>query len=297
MKPNLDNKTISVAIATYNGSKYLGQLMESLLQQTVIPDEIFIVDDCSVDDTLEIIKSYNDKYPFIRYIVNKVNLGAIESFKLAVSNCNGVYTALCDQDDIWKPNKLEISIKTLKEIDIENKPALIYTDLSIIDNQGGLSKISFWESLGMCPERESFKSSMYGNIATGCTMVFNKHMKREMLLMPETVLMHDHWLAMIAYGFGNIKAVNLSTVFYRSHAESVTEKKRINIFRKIEVYIKLIFREDDYLLKNIYQAKSFKNMYFSRLTIQKKLVLEQFILLRDRSLIVKKIAAFRKYTN
>ena len=91
---------ISVVLTTYNGEKFLKEQLDSLYNQTMLPDEIVVVDDCSNDKTVEILEKYKNTKG-LRYYVNDVNIGVNKNFEKAIKLCQGDYIALCDQDDIW----------------------------------------------------------------------------------------------------------------------------------------------------------------------------------------------------
>ena len=97
---------ISLAMPTYNGSKFLRKQLDSIYEQTLIPDEIVVVDDCSTDNTRDILEEYKMTRG-LKYYVNEKNLGYNKNYVKAIMLCNGDYILLCDQDDVWLPNKVE----------------------------------------------------------------------------------------------------------------------------------------------------------------------------------------------
>ena len=100
---------ISVAMCTYNGEKYIQEQLESIIYQSVPPDEIVICDDCSNDATLEIVKDILNSYDgIVQLVSNKHNLGYRKNFEKAISLCHGDIIFLSDQDDVWSSNKIEI---------------------------------------------------------------------------------------------------------------------------------------------------------------------------------------------
>ena len=119
---------ISIAMATYNGGQYLSEQLDSIVNQTYTNIEIVIVDDDSKDNTVEIIKSYQQKYKFIKLYQNPTNLGIVKSFEKAISLCNGDYIALSDQDDVWLPHKLEELVNKI------GSSLLIYSDAILVDS-------------------------------------------------------------------------------------------------------------------------------------------------------------------
>src|ERR1700739_3468336 len=101
---------VSIALCTYNGEAYIKEQLDSLIDQTYPNCEIIIVDDCSKDGTVGVLKQYADKYPQIKLHINSENLGYTKNFEKAIRLCNGEYIALCDQDDTWDKNKISILI-------------------------------------------------------------------------------------------------------------------------------------------------------------------------------------------
>src|SRR5258708_3925751 len=101
---------VSIALCTYNGEAYLKEQLDSLIDQTYPNCEIIIVDDCSKDGTVDILKQYANEYTQIKLYINTENLGYTKNFEKAIVLCNGEYIALCDQDDIWDKNKISIMI-------------------------------------------------------------------------------------------------------------------------------------------------------------------------------------------
>ena len=103
----IDSVKISVALCTYNGEKYLPAQLDSIINQSLQPYEIIIVDDGSSDDTRSILEQYSMKYKYIHLFYNEERLGFVRNFSSAISKTHGDYVALADQDDIWTENHLE----------------------------------------------------------------------------------------------------------------------------------------------------------------------------------------------
>ena len=100
---------LSVALCTYNGGKFLDEQLESIIMQSLSVDEIIICDDCSNDNTIELIHFYQNKYPgLIHLYQNKQSLGTIKNFENAISLTTGDLIFLADQDDIWHSDKVKI---------------------------------------------------------------------------------------------------------------------------------------------------------------------------------------------
>src|ERR1700709_1166359 len=121
---------VSIALCTYNGAAYLKEQLDTLVNQTYPNCEIICVDDCSTDNTVEILKQYTHSYPQIKLHINSKNLGYTKNFEKAIGLCSGEYIALCDQDDIWDKNK--ISIMSL----LIGDNMLAYHDSAFVDENG-----------------------------------------------------------------------------------------------------------------------------------------------------------------
>lgn len=135
---------ISVVMATFNGARFLDEQLGSVLFQTVQPLEVIVCDDRSDDETVSIVESWMDRLP-LKYYVNESRLGVVRNFQRACSLATeGNYIALCDQDDIWKPDKLEKSRIALEKIDDHSSPAMVYTDMEVVDENKKLLNVSFW---------------------------------------------------------------------------------------------------------------------------------------------------------
>ena len=109
--------SISVVMSTYNGKSFIKKQLDSILNQTVIPDEVIICDDCSSDDTVDIISNYITVNNLNTWTlsVNKKNLGYKANFYQGILKSKGDYVFFSDQDDVWLPNKIELMMQTFNE--------------------------------------------------------------------------------------------------------------------------------------------------------------------------------------
>lgn len=210
---------ISIAIATYNGDKYLAEQLDSILQQTYSATEIIIIDDCSHDNTWNILQKYANQYPQIKLHQNNANLGACLSFAKAISLCNGDYIALADQDDVWLPNKLLILIDNIGD------SLLIHSDAFIVDENLNIFANTF--SKGVM-NQTNFIDYLFANNVTGCTCMFTRALISKSFPMPE-FYMHDHYLAIAASYLGTIKYLPQPLIYYRQHtANQIGENSQVN---------------------------------------------------------------------
>jgi glycosyltransferase involved in cell wall biosynthesis len=210
-------------MATYNGAKYIEKQLNSILNQTLSPAEIIICDDNSTDGTVAIIKTYLSRAP-IQLSVNEKQLGVVANFKKAAGLANrNNWVAFADQDDVWLPQKLQLLADEMGLLDDATTPALIYSDLIVIDKNDNIITPSFWVKQGIRPVKVRLETLLYGNVVTGCTMLVNHAMIKQFLLMDAAAgYLHDEWFALVAYSYGKVKLLNEQLILYRQHDSNET---------------------------------------------------------------------------
>ena len=218
---NKSESLVSVAMCTYNGEKYLKEQLDSIINQTYKNIEIIITDDCSSDNTTDIIIAYMQKFN-IRYYINEENLGFKKNFEKAISLCNGQFIALADQDDIWKNDKIEVLIKEIKD------NQLVYSD-AIILSEPKKEKESFL----IQPKKNLIKGSIpeafiFNNCVSGNTLLFKQELVKHILPIPNDILFHDSWIAFVASLYGTITYTQESYTYYRRYATQITATRKSN---------------------------------------------------------------------
>lgn len=215
---------IDILLSTYNGEKYISKQIDSILNQTYTEWRLLVRDDCSSDSTLTILKQYQKKYSDKIYLLSdniNQNIGVIKSFEFLLSQSTNNYIMFCDQDDIWLPNKIEESIKTIIELEKTkpHTPILIHSDLSIIDKNEKIIHKSLWKYAGIKPDilNHNAKYMAFCNSVTGCTILMNKQCKTAVLPFPNNIVMHDAWIAMKICQKGIVHNINKQLILYRQH--------------------------------------------------------------------------------
>lgn len=207
---------LSIALTTYNGSKYIIQLLDSLKKQTLAPDEVIIVDDNSTDSTVEIIKDYIKKYNLINWKVykNSKNLGWQKNFTKAISKTTGDYIFLADQDDIWYKNK----IKKFMECFLRTNAWMVVSDFNVIGN-GRSRKTTSMPKINYEIEKDAKKIKFDENYALilrpGCVMAINSVLKRIYLDLWFEKTPHDALLWLIASITNNIYYIDSPSIDFR----------------------------------------------------------------------------------
>lgn len=208
-------KLISVALCTCNGEKYIYEQLHSIVNQTLMPNEIIVCDDASDDGTLEIINFFVQKYPMIRWVVkqNISRKGVRLNFEQAIMNASCDFIATSDQDDIWEKNKLEVLLDLIQKEGV----ALVHTDFQLIDAEGNPL-----EAKNGVPLELSLKSYIFeNNNVTGCTCFFRAGLKDKLSPFPRNFYYHDRWIAIVAFNNGGIYFCNQPLIRYRQHDANV----------------------------------------------------------------------------
>lgn len=286
----------SVALCTYNGERYIAEQLESILSQSKIPDELVVVDDCSADRTPEIVQSFGPRFPSFKFIQMKKNVGPVQAFSLAIKETSHPYIFLSDQDDHWKEEKIEQMLVESTKYSL-SVPLLMFSDLEVIDENGNSIHPSFWKRTGIDPKKATFRSLLYANVATGCATMINSSMKSLLASIPNGVMMHDHWIALIAFGMGNVAVVDDNLVKYRAHGQAVTSKAQASFLWKLKIQWEQFWdSSDSYLEAELDQADQFKNHFFSFLSKEKQDALEKFLLLKNQPFWQRKWRSSRKFS-
>jgi len=228
MKKEKDNLMTSIVLCTYNGVKYLKEQLDSILEQTILPDEMIICDDGSVDVTLEIIEEFKKEVKFkVDIYHNEKTLGSTKNFEKAIKLCNGDIIVLCDQDDIWFPKKIEEIKKTFIEFP---NAGYIFSNGLIFDEQLPYLNINLWDRF-LFTEKQKIKFNksslkqleilLTHNIVTGATMAINNKIIDLVLPIPEDWI-HDDWISLFssAIGYKGIP-INKNLIKYRIHKKQL----------------------------------------------------------------------------
>lgn len=235
---------IDILMATYNGEQYIAEQLDSLLNQTFTNWQLIVHDDGSVDNTINIIKQYIENYPDkICLIDDGIRTGgAKNNFLHVMQFSKAPYIMFCDQDDVWLPNKIELTYKAMIEHEKqkgEKVPLLVHTDLCVVDSKLNIIAPSMIDYQKLRPDNGSEIILLaIENCITGCTMMVNRTLLNISLKMPNHAMMHDWWMGLMALQHrGTIKFLNISTLLYRQHEVNTVGAKKVTYF----FYLKKIF--------------------------------------------------------
>lgn len=248
---------ISLVMPTYNGSKYIREQLDSIYNQTIVPDEIIIVDDCSTDNTLSILSEFEGKGN-LKIYVNEENKGVNANFERAISLAQGDYICISDQDDVWFPNKIETTLKKLKEIE-NGEPACVSSFCTDVDS----------ELRVLYPYKKTRKDSaweypLYEDASQGSSLMFNKQLK-EFILPLSKYFIYDHYIGVFSCFLGNRATIGAPLMYYRHHGNNVVAANVTHyhegLSEAMALYYLLKRKERFYLLKYL---KKFKMQMFDK---------------------------------
>lgn len=222
---------LAILLSTYNGEEFLGEQLDSILDQSVKDIVIVVRDDGSSDETTAVLARYEKNYSekFCLLPSDDQSLGAKGSFaclmRYVLENKQALgldraYMMFADQDDIWIPQKAENEFERLLQIERRETtliPALVHSDLEVIDRHGKCLAESFIAYQGLKIDRGNLVNLALSNLVTGCTAVINEELANKALPIPNDAIMHDWWLAVTAVAFGAREFIDEPLVRYRQH--------------------------------------------------------------------------------
>lgn len=206
--------SVSVALATYNGSPYLAHQLISILNQTRLPDQVIVCDDASTDETLQIIQWFEKTAPFdVKVQINAENLGVGPTFNEALSKCTGTFIFLADQDDFWFPNKIE---RCLSWFVRNREKKVVIHDSLIVDTD-----LRFQGTTNLQNVRRLRGSDRH--FVTGSTTVFDRSLLSLLLPVPTRLMPHDAWVHLLGQT-ARVRGVLESPLQYRRRHQEATAK-------------------------------------------------------------------------
>ncbi len=215
----------AVLLATYNGEKYIEELLDSIERQTRKDFVCYIHDDGSRDNTVSVIKKWikgKNNFKLLEYESKK---GAKNNFFSMLRKVEADYYMFADQDDVWCEDKVE---KLIDRIEIVSKdrnetPCAIHSDMYVVDNDLNVLSNSFIKYIGRDIYRNKLPQLLIDNPAAGCTMIINKALRDRSLEYNDArdIPMHDQWIMCVAAATGIINVIDEPLLYYRQHEKNV----------------------------------------------------------------------------
>ena len=235
---------IAILLSTYNGTKYLEEQLDSILNQTYSNYVIVARDDGSYDDTIQLLNKYAKKFTDKFHLLEQdlLNLGASDSFSYLIEyvlenkqslGLESAYMMFCDQDDIWSLEKIDKQIDEMIKVEKHQTgtkpiPVLIHSNLRVVSEDKSLIAESFVHYQGLEIERNRFTNLVISNVVTGCTVFINEALARKAVPVSKEAIMHDWWLSLVASAFGKLVFIDAPLVSYRQHdANAIGAKESV----------------------------------------------------------------------
>lgn len=239
------NFSYDVILCAYNGSGYITEQLDSILNQKYVPSSIIISDDGSQDGTMSVISDYIREHHNIDFvIVEGPRCGPSNNFISALQYVSSPYVFLSDQDDVWCPNKIERYKESILN-NAKKKPQLFFSDSKIVDKDLSDLGESHMETLSYSPNKFMNNEILFFNYIQGATVcinrsfifLFNDLVSKYSL---SDIVIYDWWFGIIANYFGEIHYINEELILYRQHDENlVGVDKEEKFLKKIVNSIKV----------------------------------------------------------
>lgn len=216
--------TVGVVLATYNGEQIIEEQMDSILGQTLEPDLIVVVDDGSSDETCKIVRAYADCHNNIRFYENEENLGYIRNFEKGILLCDADYLALCDQDDVWVPDKIETCYQKLHPV---KNGGLCYHNAQLMYEDGTKLDTTLWEmsdwSFPLSKKDVQKNVTDHRGALPGFSLFFHRNLRKNILPIPgKRFCGHDWWIFVVSFFLYNPVHISRPLTYYRMHGKQAS---------------------------------------------------------------------------
>ena len=282
---------VNILMSTYNGQQFLAEQIRSIQEQSYTDWTLFIRDDGSSDNTKEILKDFEHQDSRIHLIDNDKsdNLGVIKSFHKLVNHDRADYYFFSDQDDVWLPNKLELSLKEAQNY-LADLPLMVYMDLKVVNQDLEIMTESMVKSQSHHANTELIQELTENTVTGGVAMI--NHALAEMWQETDDILMHDWYLALLASAFGNLVFIDQPGELYRQHSDNVLGARTLSKRFKKWIRPHILFAVYWDLIKN--SQKQARHLLQMPLSQSNRELIEAFVTIMDKSML-ERFRILRKY--
>lgn len=228
---------LSVALCTYNGERHLRDQLDSIAAQTRPPDELVACDDNSADGTVEVLTRFAARAPFpVDVVRNPANLGSTRNFEQAIARCRGDVVFLCDQDDVWDPEKVARFEATFRA---DAAAGLVASDMEVVGADLTPTGLRMWDTLPFGPRLQAQVEAGDGcrlllryNVVTGAAAAFRAGL-RDLVLPVPPCWVHDGWVAFLAAAVGPVRLLREPLTRYRQHQAQQIGARPLSLSRQV----------------------------------------------------------------
>jgi len=232
---------------------------------------------------------------------NQCNLGVVGNFSRLLTTSTAPYVMFADQDDIWHPDKISLTLNAMSIREAEvgtNIPILAHTDLTLVDEQLQVVAPSYWRHQGIFPEKgHSLGHMMVENIASGCTSMMNRCLADLAGEIPREAGFQDWWISLVAAAFGEIVSVPVQTISWRRHAANSSDITKLSeVFRQTLIAAPTMRRHLASLLQaSRPRVRVFLSRYRDHLTPSQIASLEAFLRLPELGFFQRRLAVLQHH--
>lgn len=282
---------VNILMSTYNGQQFLAEQIRSIQDQSYTDWTLFIRDDGSSDNTKEILKDFEHQDSRIHLIDSDKsdNLGVIKSFHKLVNHDRADYYFFSDQDDVWLPNKLELSLKEAQNY-LADLPLMVYMDLKVVNQDLEIMTESMVKSQSHHANTELVQELTENTVTGGVAMI--NHALAEMWQETDDILMHDWYLALLASAFGNLVFIDQPGELYRQHSDNVLGARTLSKRFKKWIRPHILFAVYWDLIKN--SQKQARHLLQMPLSQSNRELIEAFVTIMDKPML-ERFRILRKY--
>ncbi|HFI0586598.1 glycosyltransferase family 2 protein [Streptococcus sp. 2022WUSS135] len=282
---------VNILMSTYNGQQFLAEQIRSIQEQAYTDWTLFIRDDGSSDNTKEILKDFERQDSRIHLIDSDKsdNLGVIKSFHKLVNHDRADYYFFSDQDDVWLPNKLELSLNEAQNYPA-NLPLMVYMDLKVVNQDLEIMTESMVKSQSHHANTELVQELTENTVTGGVAMI--NHTLAEMWQETDDILMHDWFLALLASAFGNLVFIDQPGELYRQHSDNVLGARTLSKRLKKWIRPHILFAVYWDLIKN--SQKQARHLLQMPLSQSNRELIEAFVTIMDKPML-ERFRILRKY--
>ncbi|HEP1794742.1 TPA: glycosyltransferase family 2 protein [Streptococcus suis] len=282
---------VNILMSTYNGQQFLAEQIRSIQEQTFADWSLLIRDDGSSDQTKDLLQDFARQDSRIRLIdiEEQKNLGVIKSFHRLVQYEKADYYFFSDQDDVWLPDKLEVSLQEAQSYPAD-QPLMVYMDLTVVNQDLQVMTESMIRSQSHHANTQLVEELTENTVTGGVAMI--NHSLAELWSGTEDILMHDWYLALLASALGKLVFIDRPGELYRQHADNVLGARTLSKRFKKWIRPHILFKVYWELIKNSQKQASF--LLDKPLSLADRELVQAFVTIMDKPML-ERYQTLKKY--
>jgi glycosyltransferase involved in cell wall biosynthesis len=285
----MSDSRCDVILAVWNGARYLPAMLDSLLSQTTRDFNILARDDGSRDGSLEILETYKPRFDGrLRVIAGEPSGSATANFAILMRETKADYVLFADQDDVWKPEKVELSLRSLKEAEAKygrSTPIYFATDITVVNEDLQVISASYWKWKRLRPSMmSSLSQSLICVPIQGMASGINRALLDLANPVAEKAISHDWWTQLIAAAMGKVICDPTSTALYRVHGGNASIPKQVGVVPYLKLGLDASFLRRG-LGRRIEQANALADALAGRMPPDQMKIIRRFTKLQSQGFV------------